>query len=73
VEEPKARLDVTADNWGREPLLKVSQGHYGLGLHRARAIIEAQGGKMYAHYDPNASALITTLALPLSSDSSKDA
>jgi K+-sensing histidine kinase KdpD len=73
VEEPKARLDVTADNWGREPLLKVSQGHYGLGLHRARAIIEAHGGKMYAHYDPNASALITTLALPLSSDSSKDA
>ena len=73
MEEPKARLDATADNWGREPLRKVSQGHYGLGLHRVRAIIEAQGGKMYAHYDPNASALITTLALPLSSDSSKDA
>jgi len=73
VEEPKARLDVTADNWGREPLLKVSQGHYGLGLHRVRAIIEAQGGKMYAHYDPNGSALITTLVLPFSSGSSKDA
>ena len=73
VEEPKAQLDATSDNWGREPLRRVSQGHYGLGLHRVRAIIEAQGGKMYAHYDPNASALITTLALPLSSDSSKDA
>jgi signal transduction histidine kinase len=73
VEEPKSQLDVTADNWGYEPLRKVSQGHYGLGLHRVRAIIEAHGGKMHAHYDPNASVLITTLAIPVSSGSSKDA
>jgi K+-sensing histidine kinase KdpD len=73
VEEPKARLDATVDNWGREPLRKVSQGHYGLGLHRVRAIIEAHSGKMYARYNPNASALVTSLAFSVSSGSSKDA
>jgi len=73
MEEPKAPLEGTADNWGCEPLRKVSPNHYGLGLHRVRAIIEAHGGKMHAHYDPNASKLITTLALPVSSGSSKDA
>ena len=72
MEESNARLEGTADNWGCEPLRKVGPNHYGLGLHRVRAIIEAHGGKIHAHYDPNASALITTLALPLSSDSSKD-
>jgi K+-sensing histidine kinase KdpD len=71
MEEPKARLEGITDNWG--PLRKVTPNHYGLGLHRVRAIIEAHGGKMHAHYDPNASMLITTLALPVSSGSSKDA
>jgi len=65
VEEPKARFDATADNWGREPLRKVSQGHYGLGLHRVRAIIEAHGGKLYAQYNPKTRSLITTLVFPL--------
>ena len=73
LEEPKSRFDLPTDNWGREPLRKVSQGHYGLGLNRVRAIVEAHGGEIYAHYDPNASALITTLALPVSSGSSRDA
>jgi len=73
MEESNARLEGTADNWGCEPLRKVGPNHYGLGLHRVRAIIEAHGGKMHAHYDPNASALITTLALPVSSGSSEGA
>jgi K+-sensing histidine kinase KdpD len=72
MEEPKAPLEETADNWGCEPLRKVSPNHYGLGLHRVRAIIEAHGGKMHAQYDPNASKLMTTVALPVSSGSSKD-
>jgi K+-sensing histidine kinase KdpD len=73
VEEPKARFDEPADNWGREPLRKVGQGHYGLGLNRVRAILEAHGGEMYAQHDPNVSTLTTTLVLPASGDSSKDA
>lgn len=72
MEEPKAPLEGTADNWGYEPLRKVSPNHYGLGLHRVRGIVEAHGGKMHAQYDPNASKLMTTVALPVSSGSSKD-
>jgi two-component system, OmpR family, sensor histidine kinase BaeS len=73
IEEPKARLEGTADNWGCAPLQKITPNHYGLGLHRVRAIIEAHDGKMHAHYDPDVSVLTTTLALPGSSGSSKDA
>lgn len=72
MEEPKAPLEETADNWGYEPLRQVSPNHYGLGLRRVRGIVEAHGGKMHAHYDPNASKLMTTVALPVSSGSSKD-
>jgi K+-sensing histidine kinase KdpD len=72
MEEPKAPLEGTADNWGYEPLRKVSPNHYGLGLHRVRGIVEAHGGKMHVKYDPNASKLMTTVALPVSSGSSKD-
>jgi signal transduction histidine kinase len=73
LEEPKTGFDLSADNWGREPLRKISQGHYGLGLNRVRAIVEAHGGKMYARHNPNASALTTTLVLPASGARSKDA
>jgi K+-sensing histidine kinase KdpD len=73
LQEPKSRFDLPTESWARQPLRKVSQGHYALGLNRVRAIVEAHGGEIYAHYDPNASALITTLALPVSSGSSKDA
>jgi len=64
--EPKARFDLPTQNWGREPLRKMSQRHYGLGLNRVRAIVEAHGGELNAQYDPKVSALITTVRLPLS-------
>ena len=63
--EPKSRIDLPAESWAREPLRKVSQGHYGLGLNRVRAIVEAHGGEIHAQYDANASALTTTLILPV--------
>ena len=72
LQEPKSRFDLPTESWGREPLQKVTQGHYGLGLNRVRAIVEVHGGEICAHYDPNASALITTLVLPVSSGFSKD-
>jgi K+-sensing histidine kinase KdpD len=68
LREPKSRFDLPTDNWGREPLRKISQGHYGLGLNRVRAILGAHGGEIYAQYDPNVSALTTTLVLPASGD-----
>jgi len=64
--EPKAEFTLPTENWGREPLRHVNRGHYGLGLNRARAIIEGQGGNLRARYDSNDSQLVTTITLPLS-------
>ena len=71
--EPKSRFDSPTLNWGREPLRNITLRHYGLGLNRARAIVEAHGGKLHAQYDPKVSALITTLTLPVAGKSSKQA
>lgn len=64
VEEEKPQLDLQTEAWGREPLGKANQGHYGLGLNRVRAIVEAHGGEFGAKYD--SPILITTITLPLS-------
>jgi light-regulated signal transduction histidine kinase (bacteriophytochrome) len=68
LQEPKSGFDLPTESWGREPLRTASQGHYGLGLNRVRAIVEAHGGKIHAQYDPSVSALTTTLVLPISAD-----
>src|SRR5467141_1527236 len=65
LQEPKARFELSTENWGREPLRNVSQGHYGLGLNRARSVAEAHGGDFRAEYDRKTSMLITTLRLPI--------
>jgi K+-sensing histidine kinase KdpD len=65
LREPKAQFELSTEKWGREPLRKISQGHYGLGLNRVRVIIEAHGGELRAHYDGKASILVTTITLPL--------
>jgi K+-sensing histidine kinase KdpD len=66
LREPKAGFQLPTENWGRQPLGKVQQGHYGLGLNRVRAILEAHGGDLRAQYDPTASALVSTITLPIS-------
>jgi K+-sensing histidine kinase KdpD len=66
LQEPKSSFDLPVERWAREPLRRVSQGHYGLGLNRVRAIVEAHGGEIYAQYDRNVAALTTTLVLPAS-------
>jgi K+-sensing histidine kinase KdpD len=65
IREPKRSFERSTENWGREPLRTVRQGHYGLGLHRSRAIIEAHQGQLNARYDHAASSLVTTVVLPL--------
>jgi two-component system, OmpR family, sensor histidine kinase KdpD len=65
LHEPKPAFDSATQNWGREPLRKISQRHYGLGLNRVRAIVEAHGGELEAHYDPKGSALVSTVTLPV--------
>ena len=66
LREPKAGFELATDNWGRQPLGKVRQGHYGLGLNRVRTILEAHGSDLRAQFDPKASELVTTITLPIS-------
>ena len=70
LHEPKDRFDLPTQNWGCEPIRRITQRHYGLGLNRVRAIVEAHGGTLHAQYDPNISALITTLTLPVAGEAS---
>jgi K+-sensing histidine kinase KdpD len=71
LHEPKAAFSSETQNWGREPLRNIRQRHYGLGLNRIRAIIEAHGGELQAQYDPKAATLVSTMALPMSSGQSE--
>jgi K+-sensing histidine kinase KdpD len=66
LREPKAHFESSTANWGFEPMRNLSQGHYGLGLNRVRAIAEAHGGDFRAAYDKKTSTLTTTLTLPAS-------
>ncbi|MEP6685198.1 MAG: HAMP domain-containing sensor histidine kinase [Verrucomicrobiota bacterium] len=61
--EPKTSFELSTENWAREPLRYGKKSHYGLGLHRARVILEAHGGNLDARHE--GSSLITTIALPL--------
>jgi len=73
LHEPKAALSSETQNWGREPLRNIRQRHYGLGLNRVRAIIEAHGGELQAQYDSKAATLISTMTLPMSSSQAENA
>ena len=67
LHEPKTVFASEAQNWGREPLRNIRQRHYGRGQNRIRAIIEAHGGELQAHYNPKAATLVSTVTLPVSS------
>jgi K+-sensing histidine kinase KdpD len=71
LHEPKAAFSSETQKWGREPFRNIRQRHYGLGLNRVRAIIEAHGGELQAQYDPKAATLVSTVALPMSSGQSE--
>ena len=66
LNEPKGEFDLPTADWGREPLRRVAHSHYGLGLNRARTIIEGQKGTLRARYDAGESKLTTIVTLPLS-------
>ena len=65
LSEPKPTFDLSTENWGREPLRALGQGHYGLGLYRVRATIVAHRGQFSARHDKKTGLLVTTIALPL--------
>src|SRR6266513_687001 len=72
LHEPKPVFSSDTRNWGREPLHNIRQRHYGLGLNRIRAIIEAHGGELHAQYNPKAATLVSTVTLPMSSRQSEN-
>lgn len=65
LSEPKQAWQRSTEDWGRQPLRSLGQGHYGLGLFRTRSVIEAHRGAFAARYDQGASAFVTTISLPL--------
>jgi K+-sensing histidine kinase KdpD len=71
LHEPKAVFSSATQNWGREPFRNISQRHYGLGLNRVRAIIEAHGGELQVKYDPKAATLVSTVTIPVSNRQSE--
>ena len=64
VREPKVALqnETPPERWGIEPLRSTRPGGYGLGLHQARQIAEAQGGSLETSF--TGSELVTRITLP---------
>ena len=64
-EAPAAPPTLPPEGWGRRPLLSTRRGAYGLGLFRARRILEMQGGTYHAEFSAPAEELTTRVTLPL--------
>jgi two-component system OmpR family sensor kinase len=71
LDEPKEVFSSNTQNWGREPLRNIRQRHYGLGLNRVRAIVEAHRGEFRVRYEPAAATLVSTVTLPVLSQQSE--
>ena len=65
VHEPKETEMEDPSHWSI-PLRSIGNGHYNLGLPRARAILEAHGGDLTAEFDPDSSTLTSRITLPCS-------
>ena len=65
LREPKKEKLDDPSQWST-PLRSVTNGHYNLGLHRARQIVEAHGGNLTAEFDPASATLTSRIILPCS-------
>ena len=65
VHEPKEREMEDPSHW-TIPLRSIANGHYNLGLPRARAIVAAHGGDLTAEFDSDSSTLTSRITLPCS-------
>lgn len=70
LSEPKQNFQHSTEHWGREPFRTLGQGHYGLGLYRTRAIVEAHNAEFGARHDEKTSSLVTTIGFPLAAPGS---
>jgi len=55
--------ELPPEQWSSGPLLSTRQGGYGLGLYRAKKILESHGGRLESFYRDHE--LITRMVLPL--------
>lgn len=69
VEEGKTSVPSDPATWGREPFVSTRRGGYGLGLFRARRILELHGGEIVASHDSARARLTTRVSLPVASES----
>ncbi|MEY2493081.1 MAG: two-component system, OmpR family, sensor histidine kinase SenX3 [Verrucomicrobiota bacterium] len=65
LREPKREKLDDPSQWSI-PLRSITHGHYHLGLHRARQILEAHGGNLTAEFDPESATLTSRIILPCS-------
>lgn len=65
VREPKKQKLDDPSQWST-PLRSITNGHYNLGLYRARRIVEAHGGNLTAEFDPASATLTSRIILPCS-------
>ena len=59
---------VASEKW-TDLLSVIKHGHYGLGLKRARAIVDAHGGELTSEWDSHSSTFISRMVLPCSTES----
>ena len=64
-EAPAAPPALPPEGWGNTPLWSTRRAAYGLGLFRARRILEMQGGTYHVSYSAPDEALTTRVTLPL--------
>ncbi len=67
VRETKKAVPADPATWGVEPFVSTRRGNYGLGLYRARSILEAHCGTLQFSHDPADALLISRVTLPLAS------
>lgn len=66
--EAKTTVPSEPASWGNAPLISTRRGGYGLGLFRARRILEVQGATLSFTHDSASAQLITTVTLPLATE-----
>lgn len=66
--EAKSGVPSEPASWGNAPLISTRRGGYGLGLFRARRILEVQGATLSFSHNSTSAQLITTVTLPLATE-----
>ncbi|MHA3774663.1 sensor histidine kinase [Verrucomicrobiota bacterium sgz303538] len=69
LQEGKTTVPSDPASWGQMPFVSTRRGGYGLGLFRARRILEIHGGEISASHDSARARLTTRVSLPVATES----